>query len=133
MPALVVLLRGGTGSRVAAGGGYLLFVLAPMWWTPWSGHSGQLGFHGLLTLIANCFLISGLAFIAYMAVRTYLPRSPEPVELCPNLRVPCWTRRPFDPAARSRSPKPRLDGTPLRRRRSLHDPTSTGAVHVHDS
>ncbi len=87
MPALVVLLRGGTGSRIAAGCGYLLFVLAPMWWTSWSGHSGQVGFHGLLTVIANCFLIAGLAFIAYMAVRTYLPRS-EPLELCPDLRAP---------------------------------------------
>ncbi len=91
---LELAVRGGTGSRIAAGCGYLLFALAPMWWTPWSGHSSQFGFHGLLTLIANCFLIAGLAFIACMAVRTYLPRSAEPVELCPDPRVPVLDRAP---------------------------------------
>jgi hypothetical protein len=68
MPALIVLLRGGIGSRIAAACGYLLFVLAPMWWTPWSWTTSEHGFHGLVTLTANCFLIAGLAFLGYMTV-----------------------------------------------------------------
>ncbi len=67
MPALIVLLRGGIRSRIAAACGYLLFVLAPMWWTPWSWTTSEYGFHGLTTLTANCFLIAGLAFLGYMA------------------------------------------------------------------
>jgi Glycosyltransferase family 87 len=70
VPALLVLLRGGAGSRIAAGSGYLLFALAPMWWTPWTWKTSETGFHGLITLTANCFLIAGLAFLGYMAVRT---------------------------------------------------------------
>jgi hypothetical protein len=49
LPALVVLLRGGTRSRIAAGCGYVLFVLAPMWWTPQFGPGTG----------ANCFLLAG--------------------------------------------------------------------------
>jgi len=79
MPALLVLLRGGTGSWVAAACGYLLFVLAPMWWTPWTWTSSQTGFHGLTTLTANCFMIAGLAFLGYMAVRTWR-LEPQPRE-----------------------------------------------------
>jgi Glycosyltransferase family 87 len=83
MPALVVLLRGGTGSRIAAACGYLLFVLAPMWWTPWTWTTSETGFHGLMTLTANCFLIGALAFLGYMAVRTrrLQPRPREGREL----------------------------------------------------
>jgi hypothetical protein len=66
LPALVVLMRGGMGSRVAAALAYVLFVLAPMWWTPHPGGPGEPGFHGLATVAANCFLIAGLAFLAYM-------------------------------------------------------------------
>lgn len=68
MPALGVLVRGGTGSRIAAASGYLLFVLAPLWWTP----HFESGFHGMLTLIANSYLIAGLAFLAYMTTRAGL-------------------------------------------------------------
>jgi hypothetical protein len=68
LPALVVLMRGGTASRGAAAGAYLLFALAPMWWTPHPGGPGEPGFHWLTTLPANCFLIAGLAFLAYMTV-----------------------------------------------------------------
>jgi hypothetical protein len=78
MPALLVLLRGGTGSRIAAACGYLLFVLAPMWWTPRAGGASEYGLHGLTTLVANCFLVAGLAFMAYltcMAIR-HRPRPP---------------------------------------------------------
>jgi len=72
MPALVVLVRGGTGSRIAALCGYLLFVLAPLWWTPHSGGPREYGFHGWLTLVANSNLIAGLAFLAYMTRHAYL-------------------------------------------------------------
>jgi Glycosyltransferase family 87 len=70
LPALVVLMRGGVRTRIAAAGAYLLFVLAPMWWTPHPARPGmaEVGFHGLTTLVANCFLIAGLAFLAYMTV-----------------------------------------------------------------
>ncbi len=72
MPALAVLIRGGTGRRIAAAAGYLLFVLAPLWWTPHSGGPREYGFHGWLTLAANCYLIAGLAFLACMARHAYL-------------------------------------------------------------
>jgi alpha-1,2-mannosyltransferase len=73
MPALVVLLRGGTAGRIAAVCGYLLFALAPMWWTPWTFTTVEYGFHGLVTLTANCFLIAGAGFLAFMAVRAWRP------------------------------------------------------------
>jgi Glycosyltransferase family 87 len=75
MPALIVLLRGGTASRIAAASVYLLFVLAPMWWTPWTWNTSEYGFHWLVTLIANCFLVAGLAFLAYMAVCAWRPQA----------------------------------------------------------
>ena len=70
LPALVLLLR--SGHRVAAGLGYVLFALAPFWYTPRSGRPGEYGFHGLLTLVANCYLVAGLALLAYLAWRAYL-------------------------------------------------------------
>lgn len=76
LPALVVLVR--SGHRLAAGLGYLLFALAPFWYTPHSGGPHEYGFHGLLTLVANCYLIAGVAFLAYMAWRAY--RLLAPVE-----------------------------------------------------
>jgi len=81
LPALVVLLR--SGHRVVAGLGYLLFAVAPFWYTPHSGGPGEYGFHWLVTLVANCYLIAGLAFLAYMARRAYLvmtaaPPPPDP-------------------------------------------------------
>ena len=65
LPALVLLVR--SGHRIAAAAGYLLFALAPFWFTPHSAGPNEYGFHWLLTLVANCFLIAGLAFLAYMA------------------------------------------------------------------
>ena len=75
LPALIVLLRGGTGARIGAGVAYVLFVLAPMWWTPVTdaAGTGQFGLHGLLTPVANCFMIAGVVFLGYMTVRTCLP------------------------------------------------------------
>jgi hypothetical protein len=69
LPALVVLLRGGRVSRAAAACAYALFALAPMWFTPRSGQPAEYGFHWLVTLAANCFLLAGLAFVGYMAVQ----------------------------------------------------------------
>jgi hypothetical protein len=71
IPALVVLLRGGRASRIAAACGYILFALAPFWWTPHSHEAGEYGFHGFVTLVANSYLIAGLAFLAYMVITTY--------------------------------------------------------------
>jgi hypothetical protein len=78
VPALVVLWRGGTRSRIAAACGYVLFGLAPMWWTPHRGEAGDYGFHGIVTVLANSFLIAGLAFMAYMTIYTYKTRTPHP-------------------------------------------------------
>src|SRR5580693_4077322 len=76
LPALVVLLR--SGHRVVAGLGYLLFAVAPFWYTPHSGGPGEYGFHWLVTLVANCYLIAGLAFLAYMARRACLVMTAAP-------------------------------------------------------
>lgn len=69
LPALVLLVR--YGHRITAAIGYLLFALAPFWYTPHSGGPREYGFHWLLTLVANCFLLAGLAFGAYMAWHAY--------------------------------------------------------------
>jgi alpha-1,2-mannosyltransferase len=65
VPALVLLVR--EGHRVAAAAGYLLFALAPFWFTPHAAGPREYGFHWLLTLVANCFLLAGLAFLGYLA------------------------------------------------------------------
>jgi alpha-1,2-mannosyltransferase len=69
LPALVVLARGGRGGRIAAACGFLLFALSPLWWTPHSLGQPDYGFHGPLTLVANCYLIAGFAFLAHMTWR----------------------------------------------------------------
>jgi len=66
LPALVLLLR--SGHRIAAGAGYLLFAVAPFWFTPHAGGPREYGFHWLTSLVANCFLLAGLAFLGYMAL-----------------------------------------------------------------
>jgi alpha-1,2-mannosyltransferase len=68
LPALVLLLR--AGHRIAAGAGYLLFAVAPFWFTPHAAGPREYGFHWLTTLVANCFLLAGLAFLGYMACIT---------------------------------------------------------------
>jgi hypothetical protein len=69
VPALVLLIH--DGRRYAAAAAYALFVLAPMWWTPHAGGSAEYGLHGFTTLIANCYLLAGLGFLAYMGRRLY--------------------------------------------------------------
>ena len=69
VPALVGLARGGKGDRIAAVCGYLLFAVSPLWWTPHSLGRPDYGFHGALTVVANCYLIAGFAFLAVMAWR----------------------------------------------------------------
>jgi Glycosyltransferase family 87 len=76
VPALAVLVRGGRVARAAAVVAYALFVLAPMWWTPHFGEPAEYGWNGWVTVVANCYLLSGLAFLAYagrLAVRRTVP------------------------------------------------------------
>ena len=73
LPALVLLVR--AGHRIAAAAGYLLFAVAPFWFTPHAGGPREYGFHWLVTLVANCFLLAGLAFFAFVALgELVLPR-----------------------------------------------------------
>ncbi|HEY8478641.1 MAG TPA: glycosyltransferase 87 family protein [Spirillospora sp.] len=67
VPALAVLIR--DGHRANAVRGYLLFVIAPMWLTPWVATPLQPGWHLLLLPAANCYLLAGLFFLARTAVR----------------------------------------------------------------
>jgi hypothetical protein len=76
MPALIVLVRGDKRHKIAAACGFLLFAFAPLWWTPHSLTWPDYGFHGLLTLVANCYLAAGVVFLAYMAWRAYLSLRP---------------------------------------------------------
>jgi Glycosyltransferase family 87 len=69
VPALIVLAREGVRGRIAAACGFLLFAVAPLWWTPHSLTRPTDGFHGLITLVANCYLVAGSVFLAYMAWR----------------------------------------------------------------
>jgi alpha-1,2-mannosyltransferase len=43
-----------------------------MWFTPRHGGPSESGFHGIVTLIANCYVIAGAVFLAYMCRRAYL-------------------------------------------------------------
>jgi hypothetical protein len=52
-------------------------------YTPHSGGSREFGFHWLVTLVTNCYLIAGLAFLAYMARRAYLVMTAAPPPLGP--------------------------------------------------
>ena len=42
--------------------------MAPFWFTPHAAGPREYGFHWLTTLVANCFLIAGLAFLGYMTL-----------------------------------------------------------------
>ncbi len=76
LPALLLLWR--AGHRLTVGVGYVLFAVAPFWYTPHAAGPREYGFHWLLTLVANCFLIAGLAFLGYMAWQAYRARIPSP-------------------------------------------------------
>jgi hypothetical protein len=82
IPVLVLLFR--SGHRVAASAGYLLFAVAPFWFTPHAGGPREYGFHGPATLAANCFLAAGLAFGGFMAWQAWKTArwrpEPEPLE-----------------------------------------------------
>jgi hypothetical protein len=71
VPALIALARDGKRARIAAGCAFFLFGLAPLWWTPHSLLRPAYGFHGFVTLVANCYLAAGLVFLAYMGWRAY--------------------------------------------------------------
>ncbi|HEV7932888.1 MAG TPA: hypothetical protein VGP70_11315 [Actinomadura sp.] len=67
VPALFVLVR--NGSRIPALCGSLLFLLALPWWTGHDGGPSEYGFHGLLTVVSNGYLVAGIAFLVHMTVR----------------------------------------------------------------
>jgi Glycosyltransferase family 87 len=69
VPALIALARDGRRARIAAGCAFLLFMAAPLWWTPHSLLRPTYGFHGFVTLVANCYLVAGLVYLAYMGWR----------------------------------------------------------------
>jgi hypothetical protein len=85
LPALVLLIR--DGHRIAAAAGYLLFAVAPFWFTPHAAGPREYGFHWLTTLVANCFLIAGLAFLGYLALAQLRgPRRGEPEGMKPGIQ-----------------------------------------------
>jgi alpha-1,2-mannosyltransferase len=82
VPALILLLH--DGRRMAAGAGFTLFALAPLWWTPRFGGPDEYGVHGFTTVVANCYLLAGLAFLVHMGARLrrgvalrYAPQQPS--------------------------------------------------------
>ena len=96
LPALVILLEGGRRSKIAAVCAYVLFVSAPMWFTPWHRGTAEFGFHWLVTLVANCYLLAGLAFLVYAGWHAYqlqkengdqLAAQPSPVAAARRLRA----------------------------------------------
>jgi hypothetical protein len=111
MPALIVLLRAGAASRVAAACGYLLFVLAPMWWTPHPGDNAQYGFHGLTTLTANCFMLAGVGFLSVMACHAWRTRPSPPSGSSPSCSRPMSPHLPSgsSPSAVRPCPQSRYD------------------------
>jgi alpha-1,2-mannosyltransferase len=75
-PALLVLLiRPNAARTAAAAAGWLLFAIAPMWFTPWHGDSAEYRWHGLTTVVANSFLLAGLAYLTWTAWATWRERA----------------------------------------------------------
>jgi alpha-1,2-mannosyltransferase len=94
VPGLVAVWRAGTRGRIAAAVGYVLFAAAPLWWTPHDGGPREYGFHGLVTVVANCYLVAGLAFLAFLACvamraraagRVSMPLPRQPAAACPEM------------------------------------------------
>jgi len=81
LPALVVLVR--AGHRGSAAFGYLLFAVAPMWFTPWHGGPREYGFHWLVTIVANCYLLAGLVFLTHQVIRAWRPCPSDPTRQRP--------------------------------------------------
>ena len=58
--------------------------MAPFWFTPHAGGPREYGFHWLVTLAANCFLVAGLTFLGFMAWQAWKTTrwrpEPEPLE-----------------------------------------------------
>ena len=79
LPVLVVFAR--DGRRSYALGGFALFVLAPMWWTPSHGEPAEYGFHGLTTLAANAYLLAGLVFLGYLTSRLAAARQGRGIDM----------------------------------------------------
>lgn len=104
VPALAVLIR--NNDRAIAFCGYVLFVLAPMWWTPHNGDPREYGFHILLTPVANCYLLAGLFFLTHMAVR--LRR--EPPQRTSTITNEPRTRRSRPPRGRLSTRRARTAG-----------------------
>ena len=123
LPALVLLIRG--GHRIAAVAGYLLFAVAPFWFTPHAAGPREYGFHWLTTLVANCFLLAGLAFLGYMAL-TQLGRPQRAGDQAEDLRP---RRRDAGPV-RGRPGRPRATQRrrPRRRRSRRRDPSPRARV-----
>jgi hypothetical protein len=71
VPALITLARDGRPARIAAACAFFLFGLAPLWWTPHSLLKPSYGFHGFVSVVANCYLAAGLLFLTYMGWRAY--------------------------------------------------------------
>lgn len=64
LPALAILACDGKRARIGAACAFVLFAFAPLWWTPHSLLRPAYGFHGLVTIAANCYVIAGLVFLA---------------------------------------------------------------------
>jgi Glycosyltransferase family 87 len=78
LPALLLLTtRAHTpAARAVTAAAALLFITAPMWYTPWAGDSAQYGFHWADTLTANSFLIAGLTYLTWTTIHTW--HHPQP-------------------------------------------------------
>ncbi len=58
-----------------------------MWFTPRHGGPQEYGFHWLLTLVANCYLLAALAFLCYLGWRAYLILRPPAAPATPTAGV----------------------------------------------
>ncbi|MEU9844315.1 glycosyltransferase 87 family protein [Actinomadura sp. NPDC048032] len=88
VPALAVLLR--NGHRKSALAAFIVFAVSPLWWTPHNGDPREYGFHVLLTPVANCYLLAGLSFLAYAAIRLRVsPPAPSSDRGGRRRPVPC--------------------------------------------
>jgi alpha-1,2-mannosyltransferase len=71
LPTLLVLVRAGHRRAALAVGA--VFLASPLWWTPHHGGPAEYGLHGLLTVVANAYLVTGLALLAYLTAAAARP------------------------------------------------------------